>query len=161
MLRTMLVTLMLAGMATVANGATVYKWVDARGQVHYTDLPPRDAGARLLATYHDWAGFDDPRLEDGSSVEALPPAAAEPEEEQESSSGDDVTAAAAVQRDVDAKRAEQCKQAQARYTQYIESQRLFRSTPDGKRQYLTDAELTQARIDAKKAVDDLCGTGAR
>ena len=28
--------------------------------------------------------------------------------------------------------------------------------PDGKREYLTDAELTAARIQAKKDMDDLC-----
>jgi hypothetical protein len=61
-----------------------------------------------------------------------------------------------VQRDLDAVRSEQCKQAQERYKTYIESRRLFRETPDGKREYLSDAELSQARIEAKKEMDELC-----
>jgi hypothetical protein len=34
--------------------------------------------------------------------------------------------------------------------------RLFRETPDGKRVYLTDQELTEARARAKQAVNDYC-----
>jgi len=51
---------------------------------------------------------------------------------------------------------EQCKEAQDRYQRYVDSRRLFRVMPDGKRQYLTDQELTDARARAKQAVDDYC-----
>ncbi|MCU0974974.1 MAG: DUF4124 domain-containing protein [Steroidobacteraceae bacterium] len=158
MLRKMLVTLVLAGVATVAAGETVYKWVDSRGQVHYTDLPPRESGARLLSTYQGRVGV--PAGDDASEpaeADTLPPGFSE----SDAPDGATRATAAAVQRDVAAQRAEQCTQAQARYKQYIESQRLFRTTPDGQRQYLSDAELTQARIDAKKAVDEYCGPGSR
>ena len=40
MLRSALIIIMLAGLATAAAADTVYKWVDGSGQVHYTDLPP-------------------------------------------------------------------------------------------------------------------------
>ena len=50
----------------------------------------------------------------------------------------------------------QCKEAQDRYQRYLDSRRLFRETPDGKREYLTDQELTEARARAKQAVDDYC-----
>ena len=50
----------------------------------------------------------------------------------------------------------QCKAAQDRYQRYIESRRLFRETADGKREYLTDQQLTEARARAKQAVDDYC-----
>ena len=50
----------------------------------------------------------------------------------------------------------QCKEAQDRYQRYLDSRRLFRETPDGKRVYLTDQELTEARARAKQAVDDYC-----
>jgi hypothetical protein len=65
-------------------------------------------------------------------------------------------AAATVQVDVANARFKQCKEAQERYKVYIESHRLFRQMPDGKRQYLTDQELTEARVRAKQAVDDYC-----
>jgi hypothetical protein len=150
MLRSAIVTLMLAGLATVAAADIVYKWVDTKGQTHYSDLPPDEAGAKLLGTFErnllpqgvleSDGTADTPGSQDGG------PTADEP-------AGAD---AAAVQRDVAQARAEQCKQAQSQYKTYVESRRLYRETADGKREYLTDAELTAARIQAKKDMDDLC-----
>ena len=51
---------------------------------------------------------------------------------------------------------EQCKAAQDRYQRYLDARRLFRETPDGKREYLTDKELTEARARAKQTVTDYC-----
>jgi predicted DNA-binding protein len=48
-----------------------------------------------------------------------------------------------------------CKQAQDRYKSYIEARRLFREV-DGKRVYLSDQELTDARARAKLTVDEYC-----
>lgn len=150
MLRSTLITLMLAGLATVAAADTVYKWVDTGGQVHYTDLPPDQPGAKLLGVFEreqilsgEEAGGEDTASNTYDAGPAL-----------EEAQGDQ--AAATVQRDLDQVRSEQCKQAQERYKTYIESRRLYRETTDGKREYLTDAELAAARIEAKKEVDDLC-----
>lgn len=156
MLRKTFVTLVLAGVATVAAADTVYKWVDTRGQVHYTDLPPREPGARILASYQGQARLATPEgSEEPAAADALPPGF----RESDAPDGDTRAAAAAVQRDLTAVRADQCKRARERYTQYIESQRLYRETPDGQRRYLSESELTQARIEAKKAVDEACGPG--
>lgn len=149
MLRRAIITLMLAGFATVAAADIVYKWVDAHGQTHYSDLPPTEAGAKLLGTYErdlvPQAVEQSDDTVDAPGVDNTPP-------------GDEPSAAdaAAVQRDVAKVRAEQCKQAQAQYKTYVESRRLYRSTADGKREYLTDAELTAARLQSKKDMDDLC-----
>jgi len=151
MLRSTLIILMLAGLATVAAADTVYKWVDGSGQVHYTDLPPDQPGAKLLGVFEreiilqndgeDAANGAEPEVYDSG-----------PALEEEATA----EAAAAVQRDLDAVRSDQCKQAQERYKTYIESRRLYRETADGKREYLTDAELSAARIEAKKDVDQFC-----
>ena len=53
-------------------------------------------------------------------------------------------------------RAENCKKATERYNSYVTSQRLFRTGPNGQRQYLTDAELSLARVSAKKDMDQFC-----
>ena len=42
-------------------------------------------------------------------------------------------------------------------TKSINSQRLYRQSEDGKREYLSDAELAKQRIDAAKAVEAICG----
>ena len=65
-------------------------------------------------------------------------------------------AMAAAQADAEKAKVLQCKEAQDRYQRYIESRRLFRETSDGKRVYLTDQELTEARARAKQAVTDYC-----
>ncbi len=151
MLRSTLITFMLAGLATVAAADTVYKWVDGGGQVHYTDLPPDQPGAKLLGVFErDMILESEPDAGTAQSgpefYESSPPT-------DEEATAD---ATAAVQRDLAAVRVDQCQQAQERYKTYIESRRLYRETPDGQREYLTDAELTEARVQARKDVDEFC-----
>jgi hypothetical protein len=159
-----LAALVMAGIGAVAAAETVYKWVDGSGQVHYTDLPPRQADARILGVYQqesgdvDDEGYDDDYAEegggggddDGNDDGASPNAPSTPEppvsDEAMQAAADDVAKA----------KVEQCKAAQDRYQRYIDSRRLFRETPDGKRVYLTDKELSEARGRAKQAVDDYC-----
>ena len=150
---------LLAGVAAVAGAETVYKWVDTAGQVHYTDLPPRQAGARILGVYQQEAGTIDEGESDDYSDQgetgeppdtgSESPSTPEPPVSQE--------AMAAAEADAEKAKVEQCKAAQDRYQRYVDSRRLFRETPDGKRVYLTDKELTEARARAKQAVDDYCG----
>jgi len=154
MLKRTLLTFMLAAVATVAAGETVYKWVDTRGQVHYTDRPPTEGGARVLSVFERSIGFAD---EEDDQDRATPPPTESFAAADESDPGTgSAAAAAAVQRDLAAVRRDQCKQAQERYQQYIQSQRLFRQDADGQRVYLSDAELTQARVEARQAVDEYC-----
>jgi hypothetical protein len=153
--------LLLAGVAAVAGAETVYKWVDSSGQIHYTDLPPRQSGARILGVYQQEAGTIDEGESDGSDDYSDPDdggGAPDTGSETPSTPEPPVSQAAIAAAEADAAKAkvEQCKAAQDRYQRYIDSRRLFRETPDGKRVYLTDQELTEARARAKQAVDDYC-----
>jgi Domain of unknown function (DUF4124) len=162
MLHKILTALLLSSLAATAAAETVYKWVDSSGQVHYTDLPPRNTDARILGVYEqEGAGFsdepepqDDGFEEDGDDDAGSPPQDDEPSSPEPPPSEE---AMAAAEADAAKARVEQCKAAQDRYQRYIESQRLYRETPDGKRQYLTDAELTEARARARQTVSDYCG----
>ena len=78
----------------------------------------------------------------------LPPRANEPPISEEAWAASEADAAKA--------KVENCKTAQDKYQLYIQSQRLFRELPDGKRVYLTDKELTEARARAKQDVVDFC-----
>jgi len=151
MLRSTLITFMLAGLATVAAADTVYKWVDGGGQVHYTDLPPDQPGAKLLGVFERDMILDT-ELNAGAEPSGPEFYESSPPTDEEATAD----AAAAVQRDLAAVRVDQCQQAQERYKTYIESRRLYRETPDGQREYLTDAELTEARVQARKDVDEFC-----
>jgi Domain of unknown function (DUF4124) len=153
-----LCALLMAGIAVTAVADTVYKWLDRSGQVHYTDLPPSQGDAKILGVYQQEAGVveDDNGnySEEGSDDNSGPAQASE----NPSTPEPPVSQAAMAAAEADAAKAkvEQCKKAQDRYQRYIDSRRLFRETADGKREYLTDKELTEARARAKQAVDDYC-----
>ncbi|HEX9706920.1 MAG TPA: DUF4124 domain-containing protein [Steroidobacteraceae bacterium] len=153
---------LLAGLAAMAAAETVYKWVDSSGQVHYTDLPPRQGDAKILSIYQRESGIADETESDngdfteeggdagtGPAAQTGAPTTPEPPVSEEAMAEAEADAAKA--------KVEMCKAAQDRYQRYIDSRRLFRETADGKRQYLTDQELTEARARAKQAVNDYCG----
>lgn len=154
MMQKLLLGLLLAGVTAVATAETVYKWVDSRGQIYYTDLPPSQADARVLGVFHQTVGVVEEEAENSDQAGGEGDAAAAAEPATLPAPSDTV---ASVRADVEKARSTQCKEAQERYQRYIESRRLFRQTPDGQRQYLSDQELTEARIKAKQAVDDYCG----
>ncbi len=158
MLHKILMGVLMAGLAAIATAETVYKWVDSSGQIHYTDLPPKQADAKILSVSHGPSAYADDEGADGEDYS------------DDGDDGDDTTASsgpttpeppvsrtamAAAQDDAAKAKVEQCKQAQDRYQRYIESRRLFREE-NGQRVYLTDQELTEARARAKQAVDDYC-----
>jgi hypothetical protein len=137
----------------MAHAGDVYKYVDERGATLYTDKPipgavlvisgnqrPAEAAARANAAN---------QANTNSQLSASNPRIA--------TNQDDARVAANVARDLEASRAERCKQARDVYQKSINSQRLYRQTPDGKREYLSDAELEKQRIDSAKAVDSICG----
>lgn len=151
---------LLAGLAAVATAETVYKWVDSSGQVHFTDLPPRQGDAKILGVYEQESGTS----EDEGSDSGNYPEEGNTSTQRSPQSGEATTPEPPVSEDAmksaedDAAKAkvEQCKAAQDRYQRYLDSRRLFRETADGKREYLTDQQLTEARARAKQAVDDYC-----
>jgi hypothetical protein len=149
--------ILLSGIGAMAAAETVYKWVDRSGQVHYTDLPPKQADAKVLGVYQQESGDvegddtgDDASGagDDNSGSGDSEPNAAEPPPSDE--------ARIAAANDAAKAQVENCKKAQDKYQRYIDSRRLYRPTADGKRVYLTDQELADARARAKQEVDDLC-----
>ena len=152
--------LAMSGIGALAGAETVYKWVDGSGQVHYTDLPPSQSDAKILGVYQqesgsvDEEGAEDAFAEEGDDTVDSPQVTDQPPRASEPPISDEARAAAAS----DAAKAKvvNCKAAQDKYQLYIQSQRLYRTLPDGKRVYLSNAELDEARARAKQDVDDFC-----
>ncbi len=154
-----LLAFLMAGLTAVAAAETVYKWVDGAGQIHYTDLPPTSSDARILGIVHQ-AGvieeeesgddYDDEGDGSGNGASTVPAGVTTTPEPPVSRE-----AMQAAANDAAKAKVEQCKVAQDRYQRYIESRRLFREE-NGKRVYLSDQELTEARARAKQAVDEYC-----
>lgn len=65
---------------------------------------------------------------------------------------------AAVQKDVAASKAEQCKAAKDKYQQSIDARRLYRVNKAGEREYLSDNEFDQARLNARLEMERACGS---
>jgi hypothetical protein len=148
------------GTATANTSADVWRWVDSAGRVHYSDVPvegavrvkaaaPRPAGA--APTGNTTGG--------GAPAAGAPPTLANQSVAiNEQLQGE--AAARAVQGDLAKKRAEQCKEATERYDRSIAARRLYRDGKNGERIWLTDAEIEQARVEARRDRDAVCNPGA-
>jgi hypothetical protein len=144
----------IAGVLTCvsAHAGDVYKYVDERGNTMYTDKPipgaervttvaprPPEAAARSYAAQQSASN---------SQLAASNQRVAQGQDNQRIASN--------VAKDLAASRAERCKQARDEYAKTIRSMSLYREK-DGKREYLSEAELAQARVDANRAVETICG----
>jgi hypothetical protein len=65
--------------------------------------------------------------------------------------------AQAVQKDVTTARATQCKDAQDKYQKSVEARRVYRVGKDGEREYLSDNEADQMRLNARLEMEQACG----
>lgn len=64
--------------------------------------------------------------------------------------------AQAVQKDVATTRATQCKDAQEKYQKSVEARRVYRMGKDGEREYLSDSEADQMRLNARLEMERSC-----
>jgi hypothetical protein len=150
MLRRLLVSaLILAGACTMAR-ADVYRWVDDRGQPHYSDqwMP----GSEVIKTSkaHPAGADSAARTTDQRSLTASNNRVA-------AQLGDEDNARA-VQQDVASRHAVLCKQSRDNYMKAITSRRVYKEGADGARDYLTDADADAYREQLRKQVQEYCGS---
>jgi FKBP-type peptidyl-prolyl cis-trans isomerase len=145
-------TLLFAALVLLAvpGVADVYRYVDANGQVQYTDRPQTLPAEKLdiesrrtdVVALNDRLEAERKRAEEAEETRSL--ARAETEDEQ-------------AARQLTAKeKAEQCMQARERYGKYTSSHRLYEDLGNGQRRYLSDAEIDAARDGARRAMEELC-----
>lgn len=131
---------------TLAN--TIYEWT-LNGQKYASDRPP-PPGAKLI------------RVQQDRGQSAQRPAAPRPTATTggatsfELSPAGDAAAARQVQQDLAKVQNDRCAETRERYNTYLQAQRLFKPGPNNERQYLTDAELAAARVNAKREMDAAC-----
>jgi len=133
-----------SGMAS----AVVYKWVDAQGKLQYGDRPPDGVHAEVVELLGTHAARSAPSRSSDSAPAAKPAA--------QTQAGHDDAAKKAVDDDVAQTHAKQCADAQDRYKKLIEGRRIYKTGPDGERQYLTSDEIDSERLNAKRDVDTAC-----
>jgi hypothetical protein len=132
--------------------ADVYRSVDAQGHVLYSDTPT--PGAQLV---HTTGSNHVPYVASTQSAPtAAKPAPSDKDDEVTHDPKAQRAAAEAVQSDVAQTRAEQCKKAQDAYEHSVQARRIYNVGADGERNYLSDEEADQQRMNFKLQMDDLC-----
>jgi hypothetical protein len=154
-MRLILAAAVLALTATAAH-ADVYRFVDGQGRVQYSDkwVP----GSELIKTSE--------RTRTNAPAAAAQARAAEQNKlavsnDRLAAQQAQENAAAAVKQDLSATRNEQCKTAKERYEKSIQARRLFKTGKDGERQYLTDQEADEQRLQARMEMQNFCGTAKK
>jgi len=138
--------------------ADVYRSVDAQGHVQYSDTPT--PGAELVHIQGLPGSSPAP-----STAPAAKPASSAPAPVQTVAKSDaqvqqrleEQAAQRAVQQDVAQTRADQCKKATDDYNQSIQARRIYKPGAEGEREYLTDAEADQVRMNLRLAMQNACG----
>jgi len=141
--------------ATTALGAEVYRSTDANGTVSYSDRPQNDrAEPVFVATPHPGTPATAP------SARAKPTAsqaAAKSGEQAAAQPGSNAAAAKPLTpAEQAAEKEKNCKTAQERQQKYAESHRLYRTSPNGEREYLNANEIDEAKAKAAAEVDTWC-----
>jgi hypothetical protein len=134
----------------LAEDSVVYKWTDNDHRVHYSDTPPEgDVGAVTVETVYE-------HTRQSQRPAAAPPAPSK------SAAAPPVPGAAPgnlqkqVAADVAKTANEQCKQAQDVYNSYLRARHIYKEGDDKSRVYLSDTEMEEARVNAKRDVDEAC-----
>ena len=142
-------TVLLAGLVLAAGvGAEIYTWVDAQGNVHYSDKP-EDASATRVAI--------ESRRTDPERVAAENERrrkAASKRRKQREAGGQDQTSQSPE--DLAAQRAANCARFRQNLQVYTESRRLYRDLGGGEREWLSDSEMVEAREQARADVEEWC-----
>ncbi len=145
-MRRYLVTLLLIPLPlTAALAADVYRSVDAQGHVQYSDTPT--PGAVLVSTTDVSTGADDSASTKGAIEKAANEASDQVAQEE---------AQRAVDKDTAAAHAAQCKQAQDAYQKSITARRLYTVDANGDRQYMSDEQADQLRVQYRMAMESAC-----
>lgn len=143
-------TLLLTGGATLlaapAVAGTIYEWT-LNGQKYASDRPP-PPGAKLIRVQQD--------RPQQTTRAATPPANGATNGATAALPAGDAAAARQVQQDLAKMQGDRCAETRERYNTYLQAQRLFKPGPNNERQYLTDAELSAARVNAKREMDAAC-----
>ena len=144
--------LALLGIAA-ANADVVYRSTDSKGNVVYSDRPTENSEP-VIVTGSRPGRPGNPISAPKTAADGAQASATNGQPNQGAKKPDkaDLTPA-----EKEAERAKNCEIARERKTRYEQSHRLFKAGPNGDRQYLSDAEIDQARAQAAADVQTWCG----
>ena len=117
-----------AALAPVASGAEVYKWVDEKGVTHYSESPPDTGQAKRVDIAPSPPSATRPPV-DWKAKEAEVRRQRLRKEQADAQAGE-----------VDAKRKDECLEAQRRLDLLAKGRPLYRVNERGERVYMEDAQ---------------------
>ncbi len=126
------------------SATEVYRSIDENGLIVYSDRPSDLAERVDVRPVVDRFSVSSRR--DAASEPALPDTVMAAAQNADATTPDEAAA----------QRARNCQLARERAETYSVSRRLFRTLPDGERQYLSDAEIEEARARAQSDVANWC-----
>lgn len=137
--------------AVSVTQADVYRFVDSKGQVQYTDRPetlPAELLAKMKSQRTDNAALADRVAADLKARDA----AAKAQEATTKANADKQKAAELTATD----KANRCTQARGRYESVTTTDRVYSLDAKGERVYMDDQQLEKARAAAKEQMDTWC-----
>ncbi len=154
-----IICVLILGFAQAAS-ADIWKWVDAAGKTHFVDTK------RPIYTWVDDSGkvhyADHPDHEDAISVQLVWVSDGRLDEKGDSGAapkenGDAYPGETAEQR-AERKAAEEyyCKRATEIYDSYMNAPQLYKTGDDGKREYLSKADVAKTIAETRAKKDELC-----
>lgn len=152
-MRAMLTILSAAlAMAGGAAAGEIYVTRDAKGNVVYTDTPQSIPAEKLKVR----SASTDPAEVQARYAEEMKRYS---EDDRERTKAAATAAEARKAATLNAEdRSQRCTEARERYDAVMQSHRLYEQSPDGERRYLDSEEIDAVRADAKKVVDEYCGS---
>ena len=142
-----LTALLLSGAALADS---VYKWVDADGNIHYRDRPSGDPNEVIVPISYSRSSATGVQRQRQSHVDA------EAERREQRAARRDADEAAAEK---DAERAsmqKQCEEHRSRLETLLQANRIYREGPNGEREYLDAKQIQEARQRIEKLISDTC-----
>lgn len=133
-----------------ASHADVYKFVDNKGQVQYTDRPDTLPAQRLSVQTQR---TDTVAVSERVAEEAKQRDAANQAQQAADKNAADKSKA---QQNTTADKADRCTKARERYDQVMTAQRLYTTDDKGERVYMDDKQIDQTRASAKQMMDTWC-----
>ena len=126
----------------VDSNTAIFTWVDEFNRVHYSDKPDHENAVSVQLVWHSEGKLENENPEAEKKVarsNAYPGESVEEREERESAE------------------AYYCNRAKEIYDAYSNAPRLYKTTSDGERAYLSDDEAEQMLSETQAKVDELCG----
>lgn len=133
----------------LAPAADIYMWTDDDGQVHFGDIPGGEYPIRLAI---------ESRPTDRARIQAIAQARTEAgirAEEAKVAAALDGPSAEELKAEA-AERTRKCSAYKVNLETYLTNRRLYNTSPDGEREYLSEDQIAGARELAAKQVTEFC-----